>query len=93
MDMHMATNQRGSGTTSARTARASSGFGVPCSIVIRNASYQTRVSAMRFLAGCATERLSDIRGDARSARAHGVHVVERASPYQMLGSGQGSRSG
>jgi hypothetical protein len=92
MAMHTATNQRHTGAIPARDSRPTAGIAAPCRVAIRNASYQTRVSAMRFVAGCATERLSGTR-DTRSTRTHGVHVAEGARPHRMPGRRQESRTG
>lgn len=60
-------------TLDSRTATARSARGASC-VVMRDAGYRTRVSAMRFQAGCATERLSAVRERARGTRVDGVHV-------------------
>ena len=62
MQTHSTVNQLNSRAMSERASRETSGFGTRCSVAIRNRSYHTRVSAMRFTVGCVTERLSAIRG-------------------------------
>jgi hypothetical protein len=93
MQIPSAAKQRNSGTASPRNSRMASGLAAQCRPVTRNFSYQTRVSAMRFPPGCATERLSAIRGNARSIWTHGVHVAERMRPHRLPGSALETRSG
>jgi hypothetical protein len=73
------------GMVSRHNARRTSGSVVDCSVVIREAGYQTRVSAKRVQAGCVTERFFATGGLARGTRTHGVHAAGKTTTHRTLG--------